>query len=169
MICSVTTWISWLLLNKTSFLFGETLEHFRLYLKLITQHCSLGKNLGHLSFARIFEGRYSCSSSPHISWSLTNRDEVTRYQKNEALLTVLYWESEHMSVDRYVLAWSASCPHLTLPIIKFITTPGSHGCQNMTLRSQFPSAMGSGDGTQVSKFVWEALFCWAILLVLSHL
>lgn len=84
MVSSVTTWISLLLLNKTSFLFGETLEHFRLYLKLVTQYCSLGKNLGRLSFVRIFQGRYSCSSSPHISWSLSNRNEVTRYQKNEA-------------------------------------------------------------------------------------
>lgn len=83
MVSSVTTWISLLLLNKPSFLFGETLEHFRLYLKLVTQYCSLGKNLGRLSFVRIFEGRYSCSPSPHISWSLTNRNEVTRHQKNE--------------------------------------------------------------------------------------
>lgn len=74
-----------------------------------------------------------------------------------------------MSVGRYVLAWLTSCSHLTLPIIKFITTPGSHVCQNMTLRSQFPSAMGSGDGSQVSKFVWEALSRRATLLVLSGL
>lgn len=82
-----------------------------------------------------------------------------------ALLVALYWESEHMSVDRWhVLARSASSSHLTLPIIIY-SHPGSHVCQNMTFRTHFPSAMGSGDGTQVVKFVWEALSCWAILLV----
>lgn len=116
MISSMTTWISWLLLNKTSFLFGETLEHFRLYLNLITQHCSLGKNLGHLSFARIFEGRYSCSSSPHISWSLTNRDEVTRYQKNE--------DSNISFIDGTLLRkWTYVCGQICACMVSFLSSP----------------------------------------------